>query len=527
MHSMLTWFAASAAIALVVAAIARQRGRSMALPVMAAGVLVSMVPVGPDAPPEPGIVLIVILAPLVFGEALSSSYLDIDRVRRQVLSLAIGLVLLTTIVIGLLSSWLIGMPLALGCALGAVLAPTDAVAVSSIARKVGLPRWAVSILEGESLVNDGTGLTALRVAIVAAVAGSVTMLEIGIVFVLAVAVGVGVGLVGGWILSRIIAHSRDAVAANGLTLVAPFLLYYVAEHFEGSGILAVVVAALFVAHSQTSDARQESRIDGVSLWRHVTFVLKALAFFLVGLELPATFTALAPDERVQVGVLAVIIVAALIVTRLFFVMGMLWLRRDRQPDEWRVAFVGAWSGARGPVSGMAAFSIPLTMTSGEALPFRNLILATTFAVIVITLLLSSTMGPMARLLKLPAEDDSALIRRVQTSLALAAATQLNDAVEQSALQGRPIAHEVTEPLQRSIDARLDALDEDDGLDAQVGLAQRSQLARLMLQAEQEELLRIRAEEGLPDSIVRPMLEQLELRRLALDSTGDPGGRDGH
>ncbi|MFA7324684.1 MAG: cation:proton antiporter [Candidatus Nanopelagicales bacterium] len=520
MHSVFTWFAASAAIALVIAAFARQRGWSMSLPVMGTGVIFGLLPVGPDAPPEPGLVLLVILAPLVFGEALGSSYLDIARVRREVLYLAVGLVLLTTAVVGFLSSWLVGMPIALGCALGAVLAPTDAVAVSSIARKVGLPRWAVSILEGESLVNDGSGLTALRVAVVAATAGSITVIEVGLVFVLAVLVGVGVGLAGGWLLSFVIAKSNDSVAANSITLIAPFILYYLAEHFEGSGILAVVVAALFVAHSQTSDSRQVSRIDGVSLWRHVTFVLKAMAFFLVGLELPDTFDVLEPHERLQVAILAAIIVVALIATRLFFITGMMWLRKARQPDEWRVAFVGAWSGARGPVSGMAAFSIPLTMDSGEALPFRNLILATTFGVIVITLVLSSTMGPLARLLKLPEADETELIRHVETALVLAAAAQLNDAVEQSTLQGQSIASEVVEPLQQAIDLRLAALDDEQGLAVQGSITERSDLARLMLHAEQEELLRIRTDEGLPDSIVRPMLEQLEIRRLSLETNTD-------
>ena len=522
MNSELTWFASSAVVALVVAALVRQRGYSMALPVMGVGVVISILPFGPDAPPDPGLVLVVVLAPLVFGEALGSSYLDIRRVRKQVLYLAVGLVLLTTVVVGFIAHAMVGMPVALACALGAVLAPTDAVAVSSIARKVGLPRWAVSILEGESLVNDGTGLTCLRVAVVAATAGTITIAEVGVVFVLAVAVGIGVGMLGGWLLSWTIAHSSDTIAANSLTLIAPFFLYYGAEKFEGSGILAVVVAALYVAHSQTSDPRQESRLDGVSLWRHVTFILKALAFFLVGIEVPDTFNRLSSDEQAQVGLLVLVIVLALIVTRVAFVTGMMGLTKDRGRDEWRVVLVTAWSGARGPVSGMAAFSIPLTLDSGQELPFRNLILATTFGVIVVTLLLSSTMGPLARLLKVPPADDSELITRVDIALAHAAAAQLEEAIEQSALQGEPLPRAVVEPLKRAVERRLQEFEETEAA-VEDHSHQGVDLARLMLRAEQEELLRIRTDEGLPDGIVRPMLEQLEIRRLALETHGEGAG----
>ncbi|MSY97938.1 MAG: hypothetical protein F2701_04375, partial [Actinobacteria bacterium] len=209
MESTLGWFAASALIAVVVAILARQRGWGMALPVLAIGVVVGVLPIGPDAAPDPEFFLIAILAPLVFGEALGSSFLDIRRVRRPVLILAVGLVIATTLAVGGVALWISAMPVAVALALGAVLAPTDAVAVSTVARKASLPRGLVSILEGESLVNDGTALTALRVAVVATLAGSITALQISVVFLLAVAVGIGVGLAGGWLLSFVISKSND------------------------------------------------------------------------------------------------------------------------------------------------------------------------------------------------------------------------------------------------------------------------------------------------------------------------------
>jgi hypothetical protein len=255
--------AGSAALAVGIAAFVRQRGWSIALPLIGAGVVVGAVPWGLTAPPDPEVVLVAILAPLVFGEALGSSYIDLRKVSRPVLALAIGLVIASTLVVGALAVTVVAMPLAMAFALGAVLSPTDAVAVSTVARRAGLPRRLVSILEGESLVNDGTGLTALKVALVAAAAGSVTLIEVTGMFVVAVVAGVVVGGIGGWLLAWMLRRSKDLVASNALILVAPFLLYVLAEQVDGSGILAVVVAALVIAHSQNSDPGHSGRVQSV------------------------------------------------------------------------------------------------------------------------------------------------------------------------------------------------------------------------------------------------------------------------
>jgi len=260
MNEIYVTMAVAAAVSVSIGVFLRQRGWGIAIPLLAAGALLGAAPFGPDAPPDPEIILVVVLAPLVFGEALGSSYLDLRRVSRPVLALAIGLVVVTTLAVGFVGSLLVAMPVAMALALGAVLAPTDAVAVSAVARRAGLPRRLVSILEGESLVNDGTGLTALKVALVAAAAGSLTFVEVGRVFTLAVVVGVGVGAIGGMALSWVLRWTKDLVPANALVLVAPFGLYLVAEELQGSGILAVVAAALIVANRQNADPGHTGRV---------------------------------------------------------------------------------------------------------------------------------------------------------------------------------------------------------------------------------------------------------------------------
>lgn len=522
MNDTFVTLAASAALAVGIAAFARQRGWNIALPLIAAGVVIGALPIGPTAPPDPEVILVAVLAPLVFGEALGSSYLDLRKVSRPVLALAIGLVIATTLAIGALAVTVVAMPLAMAFALGAVLAPTDAVSVSAVARRAGLPRRLVSILEGESLVNDGTGLTALKVALVAAAAGSVTVLEVTGVFAIAVVLGVAVGGIGGWLLAWVLRRSNDLVAANALVLVAPFLLYVIAEGVNGSGILAVVVAALVIAHSQNSNPGQSGRVQSVIVWRHITFVLQALAFFLVGLEIFAVLGDLDSEAHGHVAVLVAVVMVALIGTRVVFVFGMVGAARSARHSAvgrgyLKGAAIVAWAGARGPVSGLAAFSIPITFDNGERVPYRDLILATTLCVIVITLLLSMTLAPLARLLKIDKDDDSETLRRIDILLARAALERLSDVEAEADEAGRPLSSEVIDRLRTDVERRL-AKPADPGTmtgNQEIQERQLATTAQAMVRAEQEELIRLRDEEGLPDGIVRPLLRQLDMRHQAL------------
>ena len=517
-------YALTAVIVLGLAAFMRQRGWGIALPLIALGVVVGLAPFGPAAPPEPEVILILLLAPLVFGEALSSSYLDLRRVSRPVLALAIGLVLTATLAVGGVVSVFVAMPLAVAFALGAIVSPTDAVAVSTIAKRVALPRRLVSILEGESLVNDGTGLTALRVAVVAAVAGSVTMLDAAGMLAAAVGIGVLIGALAGWGMSTVLRRSRDLVAANSLIVVAPFLIYVVAEEFEGSGILAVVVAALWLANTQHADPGWSGRLAGTTVWRHVTFILQTFAFCLIGLEIPEVFGRLGSDEVALVLVLVPVVLVTLVGTRFLFVGLMVVIERSRdrrrgavRDQAVRQAVVVAWAGARGPVSGLAAFSLPLVIASGEPFPYRDVLLATTFAIIVISLLSTLSVAPLARALGVRGDDDAALARTVDSALARAALERLDAAVSEADTGGERISPEVVDRLRSNCEERLDrsALQADELAERPVNSVALLQLARAMVRAEQEELLRMRDEDGLPDAIVRPRLRDLDLRLEAL------------
>lgn len=517
--------AISGVLAVVIATVLRTLGISMALPLIASGILLSIAPFGPDSIPDPEIILIAVLVPLVFGEALGSSYLDLRKVARPVLILAIGLVVVTTLAVGFVGAMVAALPLAVAMALGAILAPTDAVSVSAVAKRASLPRRLVSILEGESLVNDGTGLTALKVATVAAVAGSITLSQVGVDFALAVVMGVVVGLVSGYSLSVVLRYSKDLVPANSLVIVAPFLIYLAAELLQGSGILAIVVAALFVAHQQNSDPGAAGRVQSAVVWRHITFILQALAFFLIGLELPDVFRRLGPGDIGKVLILVAAVVVTLIVARALFVFGMVFFTRlaktevSQKVTFGREAAIVAWAGARGPISGLAAFSIPLTTTSGEDFPYRDVLLTTSFVVIVITLLLAETLGPIARMLKIPKDDDTQEIARVDGALARAALARLDAAAEELAEQGDPLSAETIETLRSDANRRIDraaSVQTNISLETQeINMSRLLKVATSMVHAEQEELIRIRDEEGLPDSIARPILRDLDAREQSV------------
>jgi Na+/H+ antiporter len=514
--------AMAAIISVALGAFLRQRGWGIAIPLVIAGAVIGVLPVGPTAPPDPEVVLVAVLAPLVFGEALGSSYLDLRKVRRPVLVLAVGLVAATTLGVGAVAAALVAMPLAMAFALGAILAPTDAVAVSAVARRAGLPRRMVSILEGESLVNDGTGLTALKVSLVAASAGAVTLLEVGRIFTAAVVVGVGVGAIGGYLLSLVLRRSKDLIPANSLVLVAPFALYALAEALDGSGILAVVVAALFVANRQHADPGHAGRLQSVTLWKHLTFVLQCLAFFLIGLELPDVLSRVTRTDLRSLVILVPVVLVTLIVLRTVFVFAMIGMAKARRMEEGgtvRGAIIVSWAGARGPVSGLAAFTIPVAFATGELVPARDLILATTFIIILLTLLLSITLTPLARALKISSDDDSALLARVDAQLARAALDRLTDLEVEAMDAGTPVPASVSDRLRGDVERRLEAPSglATESTAADDGVALAAELARAMIRAEQEELITMRDAEGLPDALVRPLLQQLDVRERALRS----------
>jgi len=511
---------ASALVALVVAAFARWRGWGIAIPVLAVGVIFGLLPFGPSAPEDGSETFLLVLAPLVFGEALSSSYVDFRRLRRPILALAIGLVVVSSVAVGLVAASIVpGLPLAMAFALGAILSPTDAVAVATLAKRVSLPRRVVIILEGESLVNDGTGLTLLRVALAAAAAGALSAGEVALVLAQAVLGGLAVGIGIGIILAVVVRRGTDDLFTNSLILLAPLPLYYGAEAIGGSGILSVVAAALIVTNAMLTDRTFRGRRASVTVWRQITFILTALAFLLVGLELPETVMELPAEELRLLPILVIAVLATLLAARLFFVFAMVILARGGSGRlGMREAVVLAWAGTRGPVSGLAAFSLPMGVGVEALVDQSALLQATTFVVITATLLLSPTLGWVARLVKVSADDAGEEGRELRVALAARGLAALDAAVQEASLDHRPISPEA----QALVRERLTlALRDAEAAENPVGgggggnrVRDTWELERAVLAAQQEELLSLR-DDGWPDAVIRPAMHEFDLQAQAL------------
>ncbi|GAB91120.1 Na+/H+ antiporter [Gordonia rhizosphera] len=402
-----------AVVALIVAALCRRYGLSAPLILVVVGLAIGWIPGTPEVELEPELVLFLILPPLLYSAAQESSYQAIRANRRAIGLLAIGLPLFSTVVVGLVAYWVVpGLPLAAALVLGAVVAPPDAVSAQAIGRRVGLPRRIMTLLGGESLLNDATALTAFRVALAAAVGATASVWEGLSTFAVAAVGGLLIGLAVGYAVSWLRVWLTDPPVETAIGMIVPFGTYYVAEEVHASGVIAVVVAGLLLG--QRSDRlRWATRLQDEAVRRSLDALLEGFVFLLIGLQLPFLLDGLSGQSAIQVTVDALVILVATILARFVWVYPATYLPRvfsttirDReQYPSWRAVFVVGWAGMRGVVSLAAAFAIPLTTDDGGPFPARAEILFLTFVVVVGTLLIQGTTLPwVIRKLDITADD---------------------------------------------------------------------------------------------------------------------------
>ncbi|AVH95519.1 Na+/H+ antiporter [Streptomyces cinereoruber] len=514
--------AASAAIA----GAARRTPVPAPLLLVAAGLAASYVPGVPDYTLDPHVVLPLILPPLLYTAAVESSYLDLRANVRPVALLSVGYVLFATVAVGWLAYVLVpDLPLTAALVLGAVIAPPDAVAATAIARKLGLPHRITTILQGESLVNDATAITAYRVALAAAVGEGISWAGGAGEFALAAVGGVGVGLVLMVPIHWLRLHLRDSLLQNTLSLLIPFTAYAAAEEVGASGVLAVVVVGLFLGH-RAWQVDFATRLQEEAVWKMVAFVLESAVFALIGLQLPYVVQGLGRYGVGEAAGYAVGVFVAVVLVRFVWVYPATFLPRwlsarvrEREPGvDWRAPLVVGWAGMRGVVSLAIAFSIPVAV-DGEEFPARNLVLFLTFTTVIGTLVVQGlTLPPLIRLLKLPGRDRYAetLAEAQAQSEASRAAEERLDALladERNALP-QPLADRLRTVLDRRRNAvweRLGAVNETTGETADDTYRR---LSREMIEAEREVFVRLRDERRIDDEMMRVLLRRLDLEEAA-------------
>jgi monovalent cation/hydrogen antiporter len=366
------------------------------------GLALGFVPGLPAVKLEPDMVFLFLLPPLLYPAAVFTSWRDFRANLSPILLLAIGLVLLTTVFVAVVAHALTGLPWATAFILGAIISPTDAVAATAITDRLRVPRRIVTVLDGESLVNDATALVAYRFAIAAMMSGRFSFSEASVRFVLVALGGTGIGLAVGWLAAHLQRRLDDPPVQITISLLTPFAAYIPAERLQVSGVLAVVASGLFLGWRGPQIFTSRTRLNLYVFWEMMVFLLNGLVFVLIGLQLPRILHTLSGHSLKQLVWHGVLISCAAIGVRIAWVFPSTYLlhlmsvflrKRDPYPAWQNVAIV-AWTGMRGVVSLAAALAVPLTLWDGSPFPGRDYILVITFCVILATLVLQGLTLPV-------------------------------------------------------------------------------------------------------------------------------------
>jgi CPA1 family monovalent cation:H+ antiporter len=501
-------------------ALGRKLNVSVPLLLVLAGLAGSFLPFVPPIELNPELVLVGLLPPLLYAAALRTSLFDIGSNRRAIGLLSVGYVIFGTITVGYVVWWLFPeIPLAAAIALGAVVAPPDAVAATAIARKVGMPRRIVTILEGESLVNDATALVCLRAAI-AAIAGSVSAAGIAGGFLLAAGGGLVVGLAAAYVLTQLRKRIRNVAINTSTSLMAPFVAYLPAEAIHASGVLAVVVTGLVMGTKAPSMPNGAARLSQRSNWNTVQFLLENSVFLLIGLQVRTIIDGVQDDSlgaaRIWAG--CAIILLAVMLLRPVWVFPATYLprlipsvRRNDPPPPWQFAAIVSWAGMRGVVTLAAVLVLP------AELEHRSVLILAAMVVVAGTLTIQGfTLPPLVRLLRVRGPDprEDALNQASLMQLATAAGVER---LQELRTDNDP--PEVMAMLKRRTQERGLAAWERLGRPASEASTPSQRYAQLrlaMLEAERAKVLELRRGGQYAHEVLSEVLDRLDVEESMLD-----------
>ena len=519
--------------AVLLAALARRYHLSAPLVLVVAGLAIGLIPRMPTIELEPNLVLYVILPPLLWSASLQSSYVALRKHIRSIGLLAVGLPLAMTFAVGLVAHHFVPeLTPAAALTLGAIVAPPDAVAAIAVGRRLGLPRQIMTLLGGESLLNDATALTLYKVSLAAAIGTAIGWAHGLATFALAAAGGVVVGGLFGAVIDFV--RSRlldDPVVESAIGLVAPFVVYLAAEEMHASGVLAVVVAALYLGQRSTH-ASYATRLQDEAVWKALQLILESFAFLLIGLQLPGVVRAMQGMPASIVIWSSVAVFMTVLVVRIAWIYMFTYVPRalfagrregDPTPAPSKV-FVVAWAGMRGVVSLAAAFAVPMTTLAGAPFPGRAHIVFLTFVVVVGTLLLHGLTLPwVIRAFGVQGSDaqrDALALAGAQDKAARLAERRLDELLEQQRQQGPvDIQDHAAKVLQHWNERRRNAAWEQLGRsDEEIGESPASAFRRLrleMLAAERKTFIDERDAGRIDDEVLRTALRGLDLEEATL------------
>jgi Na+/H+ antiporter len=419
------------ACAIVLSLVARWFRVPYPIALVLGGLGLSFVPDLPRVAIDPALTLSLILPPILYQAALFTSWRDFRANWRPISILAVSLVLVTAAVVAVVAKLLIpGMPWAVAFVLGAIVSPSDAVAATAVMRNLKIPRRLVTIIEGESLLNDAAGLVLYKFALVAVLTGLFSLPAAIGEFALVAAGGVALGAVAGWISVQIQRVMADPPSEIALSLALPFAVFLAAEEAHVSAVVAVVAAGLVRGWYSPQAFSAQTRIQAHSVWDTLVFLINIVVFILIGLELPRALDALQGYAPLTLVGWAAIVSATVIAVRFLWVFRATYfegvlikrIRGTGRVPQIRHVVVLAWSGMRGVVSLVIALAIPHTTWQGDPFPYRDLVVFLSYSVILVTLVLQGlTLGPLIRLLRVGVDCDERTEERVARTKTIHAA----------------------------------------------------------------------------------------------------------
>jgi CPA1 family monovalent cation:H+ antiporter len=494
------------------------------IPLVIGGLLLSLIPGLPPVHLNPDLVFVMFLPPLLYSAGLMTSWRDFRANLKSILSLAIGLVLLTIVVTAWFAHHFVGLGWGPAFVLGAIIAPSDAVAATALAQRLHIPQRLVTILEGESLVNDTTSFVAYRFAIAAVLTGVFSLESASVKFVLVGIGGTLVGLVMGKIATTVQSYLDDPPVQTTLSLLTPFATYLAAEELGCSGVLAVVICGVYAGWRSPEIISSRTRLQVRPVWGLVNFILNGLIFILIGLQLPEVLQSLSGHSWGQMIGYASVILIPVILVRLVWVFAASYIPRifsrkfcvNNPLLNWRqVALVG-WTGMRGVDSLAAALAVPLFVKDGTPFPGRDLIFFLTFAVIFGTLVLQGlSLAPVIRWLQvvddhvLEKEEKKARLKANQAALKKLEEIALSQPLNTLTIQRLKVEYE--DRIAQLASETMEADDSSRGLFT----AEYESITRLTLEAEREVILQLRNDRVINDEVLRHIQRDIDLAEARL------------
>jgi Na+/H+ antiporter len=508
-------------VAVVVLASAARAAR-MPYPVVLVlgGIVLGLLPGLPEVRLNPDLVLVIFLPPLIYSSAFFTNLSELRRDLRPISTLAIGLVMATTGTVALVAHAVIDdMSWAVAFTLGAIVAPTDTVAVGAILERMNLPRRMRSVLESESLINDGTALVAYKVAVAAVLTGSFSVADAGFHFLADAGGGILIGLAAGYVIAEVRRRLDDPVIENTISLLSGYAAYVPAERIGASGILAAVTVGIYIGFRAPGIVSPATRLQGTMLWEVLVFLLNAMLFVLIGLQLPVIVDGLGDFSTPTLLGWGLLVSAVVILTRLVWQNTIVFLIRaiDRRPHlvaqrtTWQMRTVSGWAGIRGAVSLAAALALP------GGFPERDLVIFLTFCVIAVTLVGQGlTLPYLIRRLGVSdggrSEKEELKARLMVTKAAINRIDELgsaewtrDDTVER--MRG------LYEYRKRRLAARAGRIEDDGYEDRSVAY---QTMVREVLEAQRAELLRLRADGTISADVMRRLERELDLEDQRLE-----------